>query len=379
MKPALFHVTASLVLLTAASNAHAQSYQFIDLGSGAAAGINNLGQVVGSSGLGATLWNGSTAVGLAGGANGGATAINNAGQVAGYISDSSGYSGAVLWSGGTLTSLPGPGRSSIAAYGINDAGQAVGSYEGYTTGALQWNNGNGPIYLNTDGQSVVAYNINSSGSAAGMSFDPASGSTRATLWSNGSATLLPGINNVNNGIGATASDINNAGVVVGSSNTGPDAPNSYAVEWHGNSTTELGTLGGSYSSANAINNRGQVVGWSDNASGAQFATIWQGNTAVNLNRFLTPAEVQAGWVLTSARDINDNGWIVGNASNTKTGANDAFLLEVSPVPEPETASMLLAGAGLLCMALRGRRQEIKYFLKQRGSTLARKVRGLSPG
>ncbi|WP_256209002.1 FxDxF family PEP-CTERM protein [Nitrosospira sp. Nsp14] len=54
-----------------------------------------------------------------------------------------------------------------------------------------------------------------------------------------------------------------------------------------------------------------------------------------------------------ASDINDNGWIVGNAHNSKTGVDHAFLL--APIPEPETYAMLLAGLGLLGFIARRRR------------------------
>lgn len=50
-------------------------------------------------------------------------------------------------------------------------------------------------------------------------------------------------------------------------------------------------------------------------------------------------------MLTSASDINDSGWIVGNAYNSKTNETRAFIL--SPVPEPETYAMLMAGLGLM--------------------------------
>ncbi len=95
--------------------------------------------------------------------------------------------------------------------------------------------------------------------------------------------------------------------------------------------------------ANAVNNSGQIVG-SSALNSNDNATIWQGSgpngesVAVNLNSFLTPSETQAGWVLTSATGISNEGWIVGDAYNSKTGADDAFLLKGEPG----------AGAGELC-------------------------------
>lgn len=52
-------------------------------------------------------------------------------------------------------------------------------------------------------------------------------------------------------------------------------------------------------------------------------------------------------MLTEARDINNNGWIVGEAENHITHQKHAFLLSIDssppPIPEPETYAMLVAG------------------------------------
>jgi len=64
-----------------------------------------------------------------------------------------------------------------------------------------------------------------------------------------------------------------------------------------------------------MNNMGQVVGSSfTTGNSANHATLWNGTTAFNLNSFLDATTIDAGWVLTAAKGINDNGWIVGNAS-----------------------------------------------------------------
>ena len=98
----------------------------------------------------------------------------------------------------------------------------------------------------------------------------------------------------------------------------------------------------------AINDGGQMVG-----SSPLDAILWTDGNVIDLNRFLDDRLVNQGWNLTKATDINDNGWIVGTAVNNQTNVNHAFLL--TPVPEPETYAMLLAGLGVL--GFMGRRRK----------------------
>jgi len=54
-----------------------------------------------------------------------------------------------------------------------------------------------------------------------------------------------------------------------------------------------------------------------------------------------------------ASSINDQGQIIGFAFNHATSASGTFLL--TPVPEPETYAILVAGLGLLGLTARKRR------------------------
>lgn len=81
------------------------------------------------------------------------------------------------------------------------------------------------------------------------------------------------------------------------------------------------------------------------------ATLWTDNQIVDLNTLLSDADRRAGWVLTEAHGINDNGWIVGQAANFKTNTGRGFLL--SPIPEPETYMLFLIGLAVIgCVAKR---------------------------
>ena len=74
---------------------------------------------------------------------------------------------------------------------------------------------------------------------------------------------------------STAVAINADGQVVGNSNTA--GGQSHAFSWtEAGGMVDLGTLGGNYSEGNAVNAKGYVVGESSTADDAEFhATLWK--------------------------------------------------------------------------------------------------------
>src|SRR5882724_4042788 len=85
--------------------------------------------------------------------------------------------------------------------------------------------------------------------------------------------------------------INNRGQVVGTSDTGVEDPAngllSDAFLWSSGQLTDLGTLGGQFSGANAINDRGQIAGYAQNADpnavdGVIHAALWDHGTPLAL-------------------------------------------------------------------------------------------------
>ena len=133
-------------------------------------------------------------------------------------------------------------------------------------------------------------------------------------------------------------DINNSNQVVGESDTDPaqtDGENlTRAFFWQNNTMIDLGGLvDAGFSSAAAINEDGVIVGWAGNEDGQRRAFIYQDGEMQDLNDLIcTQTEsgitFVAGITLNEARDINDDGWIVGwgDVRGSSSSGTHGFLL-----------------------------------------------------
>ncbi len=280
--------------------------------------------------------------------------LNNSGQVTGNLAttDQYGVGYAYLYSNGQVTAFnfndPEDYIGTPVPSAINASGQITGSVEyQYGNEAFIYYGPNNLAALGTfDGyhESSGANDINDSAHVTGS----------ASSEGNGYAFVYRGNGLENLGLlgndGYLGSDfssgngINNQDQVVGSSTIGAVDGNGdptgqyHAFLWNNGTLTDLGTLGGMNSGANAINDSGQIVGNANLASGDTHACLWQNGTITDLNTLLGNGNSQ--WLLTDADRINASGQIFGYG--TFSGATHAYLL----TPQlPVTTASLSGTAG----------------------------------
>ena len=273
-------------------------------------------------------------------------AINDGGQTA---------QGDFLYTGATATPLGYlPGGDTTGAIGINNSGQVVGvanTGRGTPYQAFLYSEG-----MMTDLGQGGAIAINNSGQVVGYTAVNRNLPNHAFLYSGGTITDL---GTLGGGV-SYATAINNVGQVVGLSDTSGDLAD-HAFLYTGGTMIDLGTLPGtSISEAHGINDGGQIVGYTETPSGyggfyAYHAFIDSDGTMTDLNSLIA---ANSGWTLINAEGINNSGQIVGYGTNP-SGQTDAFLL--TPVPEPATDALSVAGAAMLLLSRRiiGHRQSFK--------------------
>lgn len=280
-------------------------------------------------------------------------AVNDAGVVVGESNNDS--SNAFVWdtANGIRELERIAGGSGGVAHDINNRNVIVGiSSNGTASRPTLYTPGAGGSYTasdlgSLDGTTTTlgrAWGINDAGQAVGVSrrqTTPTSVS-QATLWQNGTVTNL---GSLQPDLFSEAFAINEGGVAVGAAVNGATPGGTSirrAVMFDDGSVTDLGSLGRTFSEAKDINDDGLIVGFVTNISGSpQSAFVWDDGVMTDLNT-LIPAD--SGWVLQSAEGINDLGDITG--FGTFGGNTRAYLL--TAVPEPSSAALLAAAAaGLL--------------------------------
>jgi probable HAF family extracellular repeat protein len=292
-----------------------------------------------------------------GGTYSSAFAINGHGQIAGSLQSQTGkrFPHAALFNaetnGADLGTLGGDMSIGID---INQNGQIVGWAENsqINNRAFLYDNGVMQDLGTLGGQSSEAYALNDSGVIVGTADTQNLSSTQhAFIYSHAQMVDIHALSPfLARSLDSEARDINDSEQVVGfayfpvAEPTGTGARAQGYLYDHG-VAIGLGTLGGDYSTAYAINNRSQVVGHSKTASGSTHAYLYDEGVMTDLNSLISPT---LGWELLFAQDINDSGQIVGYG--LIGGQGHAFLL--TPVPEPRTLSLIILAACVAVTAFR---------------------------
>jgi probable HAF family extracellular repeat protein len=145
--------------------------------------------------------------------------------------------------------------------------------------------------------------------------------------------------------------INDRGDVVGYSYTADLLL--HATLWSNGATIDLGTLpGGMISEATGINNRGDIVGWSNyGGTGYSHAFLWSDGIMIDLGTL--------GGTTSQANGINNHGVIVGWSYTADNVNYEATVwTPVTGVPEPATWAMMLLGFAGLGLAGRQSRRKV---------------------
>lgn len=261
------------------------------------------------------------------------------------------------WKWGEMSALPTLGGDNGFAAAVNNLGQVAGWAENKVHDptcvspqvlqfeAVIWGPGKGQIqelHPLAGDLDTAATAINDEGQVVGISgtCDAAVGAytaKHAVLWENGKVTKLPTLG----GAGwNTPAAINNNGEIAGFSDLPGDVSggvltaNFHAVLWTKDHTIrDLGTLpGDNVSEATGINNKGQIVGVSYPSS---HAFLWQDGVMTDLNT-LIPSN--SALYLISTGDINDEGEITGQACVVANGACTSEMPAFLAVPDCDGSS-----------------------------------------
>jgi probable HAF family extracellular repeat protein len=361
---------ARLIIATAAlafGSAHAVvPYRVTDLGPGSALSINNVGQVLGSTGGQLprsyifTPGSGATFLPQGFGAAG-SSALNDAGLVAGtFLFPGTGQFRAALFDPARglidLGTLPGGGTS--LAYGVNNAGQVVGEARTDLAQfrAFRWSAATGMVDLGALGGAANLMSsgraINGAGQVTGYSAR-ADGTFSLHAFIHDPASGLVDIDTLAGSGRSAGAAINDAGHATGEifNLTEPFGEHAFLYKPE-TGMVMLVAPGGLASRGLGINAKDHIVGeLIPPLGGGGLPFLYNGGPSfIDLNTVLEPTS-GAGWTLEVATDINDFGQIVG--IGRRDGVAHGFLL--TPVPEPSTWALMLGGLALLGAAMQHRK------------------------
>ena len=278
----------------------------------------------------AFLWNaaeGMRDLGSLGGRTSTATAVNEVGEVVGWSLTTEAKPRAFYWSGPTgMIGLDPLGAEEAYAIDIDDGGRVTGILESESnrvTRVFAWSAGEGTVDRGPIGGEFTIVNASNDAGALGGHTRFANGDYRAFLFTVEGTTLDLG---TFGGNFSSVRAISESGEqAVGFSRVVDGTARAFLWTRSGG-MRNLGTLDGS-SSASDVNDSGVVVGTSNNASGGDpRAFVWsEADGMVDLNERLSWSSLDA-LVLEQALAITDDGKIVARARSEASRAVAWLLL-----------------------------------------------------
>jgi probable HAF family extracellular repeat protein len=230
--------------------------------------------------------------------------INAAGQVA-FTEFLGTNARGIFFDGRTRRDIGTLGGAATAISAINDAGQITGTSATRTEGvghAFRWSKSSGMIDLAGAGAgNSVGYDINSKGWVSGAAeFSP----RRFTAFRWTPTTGLVNLGSLN--MSSSGFALNDAGTVVGGSESVEGGLGQNAVRWPGTTPIAITPFATPFSAAWDINNAGQIVGNGGLDPGfSDRAFLWSAKTGI-VDLGVSAADVA------SAEQINEQGLVIGN-------------------------------------------------------------------
>ena len=358
------HQRLSLVLLSFAVSGSAWAYPeyrvtVVGPANSWVYGINNAGVVVGSYPVGANLQRaflnrgkGLVDLGVLKGVSSSAAGINDRGEVVGNWTSADGRRRGFIYACGKARDIGAiPGQ--VTSYtDINDAGYITASGRNPSTdetrGYLRAPDGSfthlGAIPWDGSGAAMtVPAALNNRNQITGISgrFNAPEPGFRAFGWSKGVIRDLGDLGSTPN----TGNAINDRGQITGQANIFISPRDHVAFLYSHGRMINIDPRPASeyrYSGGNGINNRGHIVGFSDFLSGF----IWRGKRMESLNALVNPALC---WNIDNPIAINDAGQIAAIA--TRNGVRYSVRLDLirphvdaAPALDPQAAAEMLTFA-----------------------------------
>lgn len=226
----------------------------------------------------------------------------------------------------SIVDIAGLNGNSFYASSINDSGQIAGSFNDNNTSlwhafVTDANGTNIRDIGSAPNTSVTASQINNNGQVIVQYLSPTEGDNVEIKYfiteSNGNKTELSTISSIN----GNPTDINDSGVITGNYFSSEAGFNSFVTGSDVNFIKNIGTLAGATTISTAINNSGQIAGYS--ASNGRTQAFITNNDGSEIRGLSVPNEKY--YKSSTAYDINDSGQVVGILSTDNHRWNQAFI------------------------------------------------------